>query len=170
LQRNALIQDGKPSPELTDVLKSIFSMYAKGCQKSGDDELTLDIVKAGQLWYRCGMKLSCLDTYFTNHRKDGVVVFEDFMDIIRRIISEDVETGRRQDEALSGISVGDRVELAESYETKGDAVAGPLQPGDRGTVVEVQQGPSGEMHSVRVLHGGRRVRDTGPGGHCSANR
>jgi hypothetical protein len=42
------------------------------------------------------------------------------------------------------LQVGDKVELADGYERFGDASTGPLQPGNRGTVVDVQQGPNGE--------------------------
>ena len=71
--------------------------------------------------------------------------------------------------------------MVEGYERYGDASDGPMQPGDRGTVVEIQEGPSGERYgdshvmpsarsdipfltsplplfrrSVRVLHKNRR--------------
>ena len=36
------------------------------------------------------------------------------------------------------------VELVDGYERFGDAVNGSLQPGDRGTVVDFQESPSGE--------------------------
>ena len=42
------------------------------------------------------------------------------------------------------IQTGDMVELVTGYEKYGDASGGPLQPGDRGTVVELQRGPNGE--------------------------
>jgi len=47
---------------------------------------------------------------------------------------------------LSGLQVGDRVELVQGYEKYGDAAGGPLQPGDRGVVVELQRGPNGEKY------------------------
>jgi hypothetical protein len=40
--------------------------------------------------------------------------------------------------------VGDKVELVEGYEKLGDSANGPLQPGDRGSVIEIQRGPTGE--------------------------
>jgi hypothetical protein len=40
--------------------------------------------------------------------------------------------------------VGDKVELIEGYEKFADALGGPLQPGDRGIVVELQVDPNGE--------------------------
>ena len=36
------------------------------------------------------------------------------------------------------------MELIEGYEKFGDAARGPMAPGDRGQVVEVQRGASGE--------------------------
>ena len=40
--------------------------------------------------------------------------------------------------------VGDKVELVEAYEKFMDAIGGPLQPGDRGIVIELQLDPVGE--------------------------
>lgn len=42
------------------------------------------------------------------------------------------------------MQVGNIVELVEGYEKYGDAARGPMVPGDRGQVVEVQQGANGE--------------------------
>ena len=36
--------------------------------------------------------------------------------------------------------VGDKVELVDSYTKYGDASGGPLQPGDRGAVIQVKKG------------------------------
>jgi hypothetical protein len=44
------------------------------------------------------------------------------------------------------LQVGDKVELVNGYDKYGDASGGPLQPGDRGTVVELQRGPNGERY------------------------
>lgn len=45
------------------------------------------------------------------------------------------------------------MELAKGYEKLGDATGGPLLPGDRGIVVELQRGPNGETYvlSKKVL-------------------
>jgi len=56
----------------------------------------------------------------------------------------------------SSFEVGDKVEVSEGYERYGDAASGPLRPGYRGTVMEVQRGPRGDRQSVRVMHNGRR--------------
>ena len=40
--------------------------------------------------------------------------------------------------------IGDRVELVEGFELFGDCSEGPLQPGDRGIVVDLQNGQNGE--------------------------
>ena len=130
-------------------------LYAKQSSNNDEDELaTLDIIEAGRLWYHCGMKLSHLYSLFEGDKT--YLLFSDFLDVIKKIISEDKEVEESHQNLQTEISVGDKVELADGYQNKGDARAGPLQPGDRGTVVEVQQGPNGERHSVRALHCGRR--------------
>ena len=43
------------------------------------------------------------------------------------------------------LQVGDKVELVDSYTKFGDATCGPLQPGDRGMVIELKKGSSDEM-------------------------
>ena len=46
------------------------------------------------------------------------------------------------------------MELIEGYERFGDATSGPLLPGDRGTIIEMQYGPSGERYenSMPILN------------------
>ena len=44
--------------------------------------------------------------------------------------------------------IGDKVELVDGFERYGDASSGPLQVGDRGIVVEVQQGLNGEKYGL----------------------
>lgn len=36
------------------------------------------------------------------------------------------------------------MELVEGYEKLSDSAGGPLQPGDRASVIEIQRGPNGE--------------------------
>jgi len=78
-------------------------------------------------------------------------MFDEFLGVIARVINEDesgmmsgVGVTTRNQSTDSRMKVGDRVELVDGYEKYGDASGGPLQPGDRGTVVELQQGPSDE--------------------------
>jgi hypothetical protein len=43
----------------------------------------------------------------------------------------------------------------EGYERFGDASSGPLLPGDRGTIIEMQNGSSGEkygFYELLILH------------------
>lgn len=40
--------------------------------------------------------------------------------------------------------MGDKVELVDCYAKFGDAMDGPLQIGDRGTIIEVKQEPNQE--------------------------
>jgi hypothetical protein len=42
--------------------------------------------------------------------------------------------------------IGDKVELVKGYEKFGDASGGPLHPGERGVVVETQDGPNGDRY------------------------
>lgn len=42
--------------------------------------------------------------------------------------------------------VGDKVEVVEHYERYSDASSGPLRPGDRGTIMEIQRGPRGDRY------------------------
>lgn len=150
--RSKLIQNSKPSEALVAVLTTIFSLYANETQSVGT-ECQLSRVEAARLWYRCGMKLATLHSLFEADSLKTIVKLDDFLDIINKVILEEEEI----DVAATGdVRKGDKVQLGAGYESKGDAASGPLQPGDRGTVVELQKGPNGQSHSVRVLHGGRR--------------
>lgn len=151
--RALLIHNGKPSEALVAVLTNIFSLYAGETQSVSTDACQLSRVEAARLWYRCGMKLATLDSLFEADSKKTIVKLDDFLDIIKKVILEEEE----MDIAAAGdVRKGDKVQLVAGYESKGDAASGPLQPGDRGAVVELQKGPNGQSHSVRVLHGGRR--------------
>jgi len=128
------------------------------------------------LWYRSCLKLTHLDGIVSRKASEEnclysqvSVIFEDFFAVICEILREDEtvyldlmehtehdfaaqSAGRNWKEFL----VGDIVELVEGYEMFGDAARGPMVPGDRGQVVEVQQGSNGERYSIRVLFNGRR--------------
>ena len=96
------------------------------------------------------------------------VTHEDFLEIMRAIAQEDEEwfsaVGNVEDECSMKFEVsfanififsapsltpmfqtGDKVELADGYERFGDATKGPLQPLDRGTIIDLQQGSDNEM-------------------------
>ena len=47
--------------------------------------------------------------------------------------------------------IGDKVELVEGFDRYGDASSGPLQLGDRGIVVDFQNGANGEMYVVAMF-------------------
>lgn len=86
------------------------------------------------------------------------IFFSEVFDVSRSIQLEN--PGREQFEVSAGThlvakavvessmaflaQIGDVVELVEGYEKYGDASRGPMVPGDRGQVVEVQQGSNGE--------------------------
>lgn len=154
--RSVLIKGVELSTQLAKVLRSIFSWYFTS-RSTKAEGLQLNRVEAARLWYRCGIKLENLDSLFeADENKTGVCI-DDFLSVLSRVAGEDAQRSEQQIKSYGErIQVGDRVQLVEGYEGKGDATAGPLQPGDRGRVVEVQRGPTGQWHSVRVLQGGRR--------------
>jgi hypothetical protein len=91
-QRAVLIEDGIPTPHLVAVLKAIFSLYKEEVTDSTTDaELTLNYTAASRLWYRCGMKLSCLDTMLEEKPSPSLplIEFEDFLAVIEKILEED---------------------------------------------------------------------------------
>jgi len=140
-----LIKAGKPTLKLVEILRTIFSWYTNSL--SNDRDLELNPVEAARLWYRCGLKVDNLQSLLKDDNKSNVA-FEDFLSLITRVVREDqIMFDRRQQQQGSStddIQVGDKVELVEGYESKGDAASGPLQPYDRGTVVELQQRPNGQ--------------------------
>lgn len=141
-ERAMLIQDGKPSDKLVDVLRDIFSEYL--ANSLGDSPL-LPYTSASRLWYRCGLKLTHLDEMLMKTEAGKDVCFEDFVGVIRRVVEDDEESrGKLGTEAGCTIEVGDKVELVDNFAMFGDATGGPLQPGDRGIIVEIQEGPNGE--------------------------
>jgi hypothetical protein len=162
-EKSLLIQNGTITNRLREVLRVIVSWY-------GNERL--DHLAASRLWYRCGLRLSHLAVLLETRE---FVTVNDFLIIIEKIveeeesgdgtrkvdISEAMDTSPGADgEATSSITptfeVGDKVEVAEGYEKYGDAASGPLKPGDRGSVMEVQRGPRGDRQSVRVVFNGRR--------------
>lgn len=92
-QRAVLIEDGMPTPRLVSVLKTIFVQYKEEESNSTTDaELTLDYTAASRLWYRCGMKLSCLDAMLEEKSSSPslpLITFEDFLAVIEKIVEED---------------------------------------------------------------------------------
>lgn len=109
--------------------------------------MELDKVEASRLWCRCGLKQASIDSIFDKEDGKSHVCFDDFMYIIKRTAKEDedaLERDRQGASSYDDVQIGDKVELKKGYENKGDAAGGPLQPGERGTVVELQQGPNGQ--------------------------
>lgn len=128
-----------------EVLKSIFSWYATS--SSDDKKLQLDRVEAARMWFYCGIKLANLDSMFEADELKTHVLFDDFLRIVRRVAKEDgerMELQKSESPDGSSVEVGDRVQLIDGYESKGDASTGPLRPGERGRVVELQRGPTGQ--------------------------
>jgi hypothetical protein len=91
-QRAILIEDGMPTPQLVSVLKNVFAQYKEEESNStADVELTLSYTAASRLWYRCGMKLSCLGTILEEKPSPSLplITFEDFLAVIEKIVEED---------------------------------------------------------------------------------
>lgn len=86
-----LIENRKPTPRLVSVLKTIFARYdEKNTTPASDVECTLGYTSASRLWYRCGMKLSCLDAILEEKSSPlPLITFEDFLGVIRKIVEED---------------------------------------------------------------------------------
>jgi hypothetical protein len=81
-----------PTPNLVSVLKTIFSLYKEEETDSTTDvELTLSHTAASRLWYRCGMKLSSLDTMIEEKPSLSLplIAFDDFLAVIEKILEED---------------------------------------------------------------------------------
>lgn len=121
------------------------------------------------------MKLSSLETLLQEKSpSSNVLRIEDFLNLVQKVIQEEesMSKGKSEDQSSESVcevsflvcvdylyfrkirifsspnclQVGDKVELVEGYERYGDASNGPLHPGDRGTVVEVLDGPNGERY------------------------
>lgn len=146
-QQSALVEAGMPTPALVNILRDIFANYLS------DEESCLGYVEACRLWYRCGLKLSSLREIFDSKLSDDggrkEIEFYDYLALIQRIIAEDSKhfsQSPANEIVAMGFEIGEKVELVEGYERFGDAANGPLQPVDRGTVIELQKASSGEMY------------------------
>jgi hypothetical protein len=150
-QRSVLIEAGMPTPALVKTLRNIFTQYLS------DEQSCLGYVEASRLWYRCGLKLSSLKDIFyrkPSNSDDGDergIEFYDFLGLIQRIIAEDAKlfaTCPSDKRSPLCFEIGEKVELVEGYERFGDAANGPLLPGDRGSVIELQKVSPDEMYVV----------------------
>ncbi len=76
------------------MLKDIFSSYAT----NENDQLSgsLPFVAAASLWYRCGMKLSCLRSLMESkpgaQSTNSQVHFDDFVALVVRVIEDEEES------------------------------------------------------------------------------
>jgi hypothetical protein len=132
---------------MQSALRDIFCGYKTDIDTRTGMSCELNQIEASRLWYRCGIKLSCLMEIFQTQteRTDKTVAFADFLQLVTEIVEED-ENSFVAATTSSEFQVGDRVELVEGYERFGDAINGPLVPGERGIIVELQQGPEGERY------------------------
>jgi len=146
--RSVMIENGSFTRRLTIILLEIFSRY------NGKASRGLNQIEASRLWYQCGMRLSslmeiCAKTDGTPNKKN--ISFQDFLRLLQRIIADD-ELHYRES---SDFQIGEKVELASNYERFGDAINGPLVPGNRGTIIDLQ-GAQGSRQSIRVIYNSRR--------------
>lgn len=141
--RSVLVKKGSVTSGMQSVLRDIFSGYETGGDAKVGNSVELNQIEASRLWYRCGIKLSSLIDILQT-RNDKTVAFADFLQLLHQVIEDDEKSFSQATESSSDFQIGDRVELVEGYERFGDAINGPLAPGERGTIVELQQGPEGE--------------------------
>lgn len=111
-ERAVLVTDGRPSSKLRLVLLHIFCMY---CESSGDQmdvddddnekEVSLSRTMASRLWYRCGMKLSNLESILAVKQNQDAVCFQDFLSVVEKVIAEDEALVRkRSNETAKSVS------------------------------------------------------------------
>jgi len=128
--------------KLRSVLTTIFTQYSTQPDAAAfsPDSVRLRYPEAARLWYRCGLKLSALDSVLRD-RPDNAkhVVLKDFLSVIESVFEDEkvASRGGTKKPTEPSCQVGDQVELVEGYAKYGDASSGPLLPGDRGVVVEL---------------------------------
>lgn len=108
------------------------------------------------------MKLSCLETLLETQQRSNVEL-DDFLHVIDQVAAEDeivaatisttIAVGNNSPPGSPAkllldfpCQIGDKVELVPGYEKFGDASGGPLNLGDRGIVVDTQNGPNGDRY------------------------
>jgi hypothetical protein len=158
-QRSVLIQNGKLSKNVITVLKNIFFSYTGRDDGPSPSEPLLDVVTASRLWYRCGLMLTELAILAEEKAAetangavyDTIISADDFIECMSNMVEEEEAVSiEPSEDGVITFEVGDKVELVDSYTKYGDASGGPLQPGDRGTVIEVKRGPGVEIQAVCV--------------------
>ena len=135
-ERQCLLNsNGQLTEKLSAALQDIWKLY----QSNGEECISsLNYQQAARLWYHCGMSLASLDQIW---KEKGALNPDDLNDVLRKVLVEDEKSTLS---SKISIEKGDRVQLVEGYEKFGDAAGGPLRPGDRGVVVELQGAPNGE--------------------------
>jgi hypothetical protein len=113
------------------------------------------------MWYRCGLSLESLQALLqVNHnassdnsndnQEDGTtrvtllpgqLSLTAWQNVVTKVLAEDAVSTAAPS---TKVDEGDRVQLTTGYEKYGDAAGGPLRPGDRGVVVELQGPPNAE--------------------------
>jgi hypothetical protein len=108
------------------------------------------------------MRLSCLDGVLESQKRSRVTL-DDFLQIMEQVAAEDEHFSTSIAAAIAvgngsppgspakrlldfPCQIGDKVELVHGYEKFGDAAGGPLNPGERGVVVETQDSINGDRY------------------------
>jgi hypothetical protein len=103
-ERAVLIKDRGLTPELTRALKLIFSWYSKEPQQallSANPQLNL--VAASRLWYRCGIKLSLLDSILNEKgESENHVCFKDFVNILQSVVYDEEDQSESEEPCVVG--------------------------------------------------------------------
>jgi hypothetical protein len=106
-KRARLVNAGGPSAELEALLKTVFLLY-----KIDSNDLCISYTMACRLWYRCGMKISSLNSQLG---QQGIpyreVRFEDFLSVVCKVISAD----ERERIAAPSHGVASVCEVSEIY-------------------------------------------------------
>jgi hypothetical protein len=144
--------DGKClTPVLQQLVGAVFRLYT--VTEVEDGQVVLERGQAARLWYRCGLSLQSLqDLLVSNNNNNkpeegtslifpGLLSLTDWQDVVTKVLAEDAASTAAPS---TKVEEGDRVQLTTAYEKYGDAAGGPLRPGDRGVVVELQGPPNAE--------------------------
>lgn len=160
--RLKLIKDGTLSDEAIEALKRVFSRYTvpPSTPRTISPSSSIPYTAAARLWYRANLKLSELDEMLAESEKTEVS-FADVLEFVGALAREDEDfyqqTKLNIDEKRFSFQVGDKVELSRfTNSAYHNSSAGPLAPGDRGVVLELQDASTAESRSVKVYFNGRR--------------
>lgn len=110
-RRSKLIHAGQPTPELEEVMRSIFLWYVQDEHPRDSDADSLGRLSSARLWYRSGLKLSLLNDLLEAHRKMATdsahmsrITFADFFSCVCSVISAENQTDDCESFEVSSIT------------------------------------------------------------------